>query len=180
MPVYAALFIVITMSSVGVPGTNGFVGEFMVIMGTFVSSALGMNAKLQATIAASGVILAAVYMLMVVQKVFFGPLDNPKNKKLKDINVREVVALAPLVALVFVIGFFPNLFLSRMSEGVAASIQRFEAGRRAYSMDPGRKEALMVPRLGGPMERGYPEPKTAPAAVAAQPAQALNAAEVSP
>ena len=87
---------------------------------------------------------------------------------------------APLVALVFVIGFFPNLFLSRMSEGVAASIQRFEAGRRAYSMDPERKQALMIPRLGGPMERGYPEPKTAPAAAAAEPAQALNAAEVSP
>ena len=179
MPVYAALFVVFTMASIGVPGTNGFVGEYMVIMSTIVSQSLGRWATSQAAVAAAGVILAAVYMLSVVQKVFFGPLDNPKNKKLKDINVREVVALAPLVALVFVIGFFPNLFLSRMSEGVAASIQRFEAGRRAYSMDPERKEALLVPRLGGPMERGYPEPKTAPAAVD-QPAQALNAAEVSP
>jgi NADH-quinone oxidoreductase subunit M len=81
MPVYAALFVIVTMSSVGVPGTNGFVGEFLIIMGTFVSSTLGGNAKLQAGLASAGVILAAVYMLSVVQRMFFGPLSNPKNQR---------------------------------------------------------------------------------------------------
>jgi NADH-quinone oxidoreductase subunit M len=181
MPVYAALFIVITMSSVGVPGTNGFVGEFMVIMGTFVSMPLGSNAKMQAGIAASGVILAAVYMLSVVQKMFFGPLDNPKNFKLKDISAREIVAVAPFVALVFLIGFFPNLFLSRMSDSVRAVIDRYENGRSYYlQSDPARTTSTLIPRRGGPLERGYPEPKTpAPAPPAAEQA-ALNAGQVAP
>jgi len=162
MPVYAAVFIVVTMSSIGLPGTNGFVGEFMVIMGTFVSSSLGGNAKLQAVLATTGVILAAVYMLSVVQKMFFGPLDNPQNRRLKDMNVREVVAVAPLVGLIFVIGLFPNLFLSRMTDGVRAAIDRYENGVRAFrEADPGRTRAALMPRRGGPLERGYPEPKDA-------------------
>ena len=105
MPIYAAVFVVVTMSSIGVPGTNGFVGEFMVIMGTFVSLPLGSHGQLQAALATTGVILAAVYMLSLVQKMFFGPLSNPKNKNLPDLNVRETLALAPLIALIFVIGF---------------------------------------------------------------------------
>jgi NADH-quinone oxidoreductase subunit M len=163
MPVYAALFVIITMSSIGVPGTNGFVGEFMIIMGTFVSQPLGPQAKLQAALAAFGVILAAVYMLSVVQKMFFGPLDNPKNRGLKDINVREVVAIAPFVALVFVIGFFPNLFVSRMTDSVRSTLERYNEGMRAYrSMDPDMTQAVLAPRRrqGHVFERGYPEPKT--------------------
>ncbi len=157
MPIYAALFVIVTMSSIGVPGTNGFVGEFMIIMGTFVSQTLGGNAKLQAGLAAAGVILAAVYMLSVVQRVFFGPLSNPKNKHLKDINVRETVAVAPIVALVFVIGLFPNLFLSRVGVGVSAVLERYQDSRKAY-MEMGDAElATLSPRQGGPLEHGYPE-----------------------
>jgi NADH-quinone oxidoreductase subunit M len=174
MPIYAALFVIVTMSSIGVPGTNGFVGEFMIVLGTFVSQTLGKQAKLQGTLAAAGVILAAVYMLGVVQKMFFGPLDNPKNKRLKDINVREVVALAPLIALIFVIGLFPNLFLSRMTEGVRTVVDRYQDGLRAYrDTDPEASKATLAPRRGGPLERGYPE---APGeAAAAGNEQALNA-----
>jgi NADH-quinone oxidoreductase subunit M len=162
MPVYAALFVVITLSSIGVPGTNGFVGEFMVIMGTFTSSSLGIQAKLQAGLAAAGVILAAVYMLSVVERMFFGPLSNPKNKRLLDINPRETMALAPLIALVFVIGLFPNLFLNRMSDGVSAVLDRYVSARRAFiNADP--DSASLLPRRGGALERGYPEnPKTGP------------------
>jgi NADH-quinone oxidoreductase subunit M len=173
MPIYAALFVIVTMSSIGVPGTNGFVGEFMIVLGTFVSQTLGPQAKLQGTLAAAGVILAAVYMLHVVQKMFFGPLDNPKNFRLKDINVREVVALAPLIALIFVIGLFPNLFLSRMSEGVRTVVDRYQDGLRVYrDTDPESTKATLAPRRGGPLERGYPE---APAAVQPAGEQALNA-----
>ena len=173
MPLYCVLFIVITMSSVGVPGTNGFVGEFMIVLGTFVSQTLGQQARLQATLAAAGVILAAVYMLSVTQKMFFGPLNNPKNKHLKDINVREVVALSPFVALVFVIGFFPNLFLSRMTDGVKTVVDRYEGGLRVYrEADPEATTATLSPRRGGPLEVGYPE---APAA--AEPALTAEASK---
>jgi NADH-quinone oxidoreductase subunit M len=157
MPIYAALFVLVTMSSIGVPGTNGFVGEFMIVMGTFVSQALGGNAKLQAGLAAAGVILAAVYMLSVVQKMFFGPLSNPKNKRLTDISPREIIALAPLVALIFVIGWFPNLFTSRMSEGVETMLDRYVAHRNAFVMSRDATFATLAPRRGGPVERGYPE-----------------------
>ncbi len=157
MPVYAALFVIVTMSSIGVPGTNGFVGEFLIIMGTFVSGPLGGNAKLQASIAAAGVILAAVYMLSVVQKMFFGPLTNPKNKRLKDMNPREIIAVAPLIALIFVVGWFPNLFTSRMTEGVEAVLDRYVAHRSAWVDSREATFATLAPRRGGPLERGYPE-----------------------
>ncbi|WP_394849148.1 NADH-quinone oxidoreductase subunit M [Pendulispora brunnea] len=114
MPIYAVLFIIATMASVGLPGTNGFVGEFMVITGTFVSTRLGHFNGIQAVGAAIGVILGALYMLSVVQKMFFGPITKPENKKLHDVNHREIIALAPLVIAIFAIGLFPNIFLSRM------------------------------------------------------------------
>jgi NADH-quinone oxidoreductase subunit M len=158
MPIYAALFVVFTMASVGVPGTNGFVGEFMVIMGTIVSQPLGRWATSQAAVAAFGVILAAVYMLSVVQKVFFGPLDNPKNAHLKDLNVRETVALAPLLVLVFAVGLFPNILLSRMHDSVAGVVGQYVAGRVAYQDHRGAADTVLKPRLGGPIEAGYPEP----------------------
>lgn len=118
MPVYTVLFIIVTMASIGVPGTNGFVGEFMVIAGTFVSKRLAQFGAIEAVGAAFGVILAAVYMLGMVQKVFFGPLSNPKNKNLQDITPREVLAVAPLVIMIFVIGLFPSLLLDRMRPAV--------------------------------------------------------------
>jgi NADH-quinone oxidoreductase subunit M len=158
MPIYAALFVVVTMSSVGVPGTNGFVGEFMVLMGTFTSGVLKGNAIGQGVAASFGVVLAAVYMLSVVQKMFFGPLTNDKNRGLNDLNVRETLALAPLIALVFVIGLFPNIFLSRTAEATTAVIDRFRAGREAYQDIGTSRESVLQPRRGGPLERGYPEP----------------------
>ena len=158
MPVYTAVFVIVTMSSIGVPGTNGFVGEFLVIMGTFVSLPLGSHGQLQAGLATLGVILAAVYMLSLVQKMFFGPLSNPKNKNLSDLSVRETLALAPLVALIFVIGLFPNLFIERTRESVGSVIESYQEGRKAYmDMTPGAK-ARLRPRKGGMLETGYPEP----------------------
>ncbi|MFO0565920.1 MAG: NADH-quinone oxidoreductase subunit M [Polyangiaceae bacterium] len=182
MPIYTAIFVVVTMSSVGVPGTNGFVGEFMIIMGTFVSLPLGSHGQLQATLASAGVILAAVYMLSLVQKVFFGPLSNPKNKGLPDLNVRETLALAPLIAMIFAIGLFPGVFLERTRASVQSVIDGYQEGRKAYmDMDPSGP-AKLRPRKGGVLETGYPEPpkpageekkddtKTALAAPAAAPA----------
>ncbi len=160
MPVYAALFVIVTMASVGVPGTNGFVGEFMIIMGTIVSQVLEKQSTSQAAVAAFGVILAAVYMLHVVQKMFFGPIDNPKNEHLEDLNPRETFALAPLIALVFVIGLFPSLFLSRMTDSVTGILDRFVAGRVEYEQHAGEDTLKLRARRGGPLEQGYPEAPT--------------------
>jgi NADH-quinone oxidoreductase subunit M len=125
MPICAAIFIVVTLASVGVPGTSGFVGEFMIITGTFNSERLGTASGLQTIGAAFGVVLAAVYMLSVVQKMFFGPLTHPKNKHLPDITSREALVLAPLVLMIFVIGLFPSVFLSRMTESVDLAYNQF-------------------------------------------------------
>jgi NADH-quinone oxidoreductase subunit M len=157
MPVYAALFVIVTMASVGVPGTNGFVGEFMVVMGTIVSRVLDKSGTSQMAIAAFGVILAAVYMLHVVQKMFFGPIDNPKNEHLEDLTPRETIALAPLIVLVFVIGLFPNLFLSQMTESVAGVLDRFVAGKQEYDQHAEDTVPTLRAFRGGPLEAGYPE-----------------------
>jgi NADH-quinone oxidoreductase subunit M len=111
----------------------------------------------QATVAAFGVILAAVYMLSVVQKVFFGPLTNPKNENLSDLNVRETIGLAPLVALIFVIGLFPNLFLDRMHESVAGALDHYLDGRVQYQEHADEGEPVLRALRGGPLEKGYPE-----------------------
>ena len=161
MPIYATVFIIITMSSIGVPGTNGFVGEFMIIMGSFVSTSLGVHGQIQAATAAFGVVLAAVYMLTMVQKVFFGPLSNAANENLPDMNVRETIALSPLVVLVFVIGFFPKIFLAPMTESVLSVVEHYRDGRSSYlAMDPDSSTPVLLPRRGGPLEVGYPEAPT--------------------
>jgi NADH-quinone oxidoreductase subunit M len=116
MPIYATMFIIATLASVGLPGTNGFVGEFMVITGTFASHALGHFNGVQAVGAAIGVILGALYMLSVVQKMFFGPITKKVNKHLPDMNPREIIAVAPLVVAIFVIGLFPNIFLTQIKD----------------------------------------------------------------
>jgi NADH-quinone oxidoreductase subunit M len=118
MPVFAALFIVATLASIGLPGTNGFVGEFMIITGTFTSNKLGHVNGIQAVGAAIGVILGALYMLTAVQKMFFGPVSKSENKKLADVNPREILALAPLVLAIFVIGIAPNLLLNQTRDAV--------------------------------------------------------------
>jgi NADH-quinone oxidoreductase subunit M len=122
MPVYAALFVIATMASVGLPGTNGFTGEFLIITGTFVSNKLGHVNGIQAVGAALGVIIAALYMLTAVQKMFFGPITRDENKHLKDINPREMLAVAPLIIAIFVIGLAPNILLSPMRDAISRTI----------------------------------------------------------
>ncbi|MDB4944103.1 MAG: NADH-ubiquinone oxidoreductase chain [Labilithrix sp.] len=122
MPVFATLFIIATLASVGLPGTNGFTGEFLVITGTFVSTRLGHVNGIQAVGAALGVIVAALYMLTAVQRMFFGPITREENKRLKDINARELLAVSPLIIAIFVIGLAPNLLLGQMRGAIARTI----------------------------------------------------------
>lgn len=118
MPIYSAIFLIVTLSSIGLPTTNGFVGEFLILVGTF------MVNKTAAVLAATGVILGAVYMLWMVQRVFYGKITNPKNEKLKDINLREFCYLFPLLVFVFWIGLFPNFFLEKMHISVNSFISQ--------------------------------------------------------
>lgn len=128
MPWYTLIFVIVAMSSVGLPGTNGFIGEFMVLNGTFVSRMLPVAYSFT-LVAATGVVLAAIYMLHAVLKIFWGPVTNPKNEGLADLNKREWVSLLPLVALIFWIGIYPKPFLDRMSGAVVDFVDTYAARR---------------------------------------------------
>ena len=107
MPVYAAVFLVVTLSSIGLPGTNGFVGEFLVLLGAFRTN------PVWAIIAGSGVILSALYMLWMYQRVFFGPVTHAENETLTDLTARERLVFAPLLLLIFWMGVYPQPILDR-------------------------------------------------------------------
>ena len=116
MPVYAALTLIVTLSSMGLPGLNGFIGEFTILLGAFGSEAIG--SPWFAGLAALGVILAAIYMLYMFQKMFLGPLDKDENQKLKDLNAREIVTLVPLLVFIFWIGLYPKPFFDLIAPAV--------------------------------------------------------------
>lgn len=126
MPIYAVLFIIVTMSSIGLPGTNGFIGEFMILSSTF-SSPVMPFARSFALFASTGVILAAIYMLHAVLKMFWGPVSNKENENLPDVTRREAYVLAPLIVLVFWIGLFPNTFLKQMEPAVTRYVDAYVA-----------------------------------------------------
>jgi NADH-quinone oxidoreductase subunit M len=125
MPWFATILIVATLSSVGLPGTGGFVGEFLILNGVFQASPVaGMLASL-------GVLLGAVYMLTLCRKILFGPLDNPDNKELEDLSPREFGYLVPLALLAVLMGVFPNAFIDKTKP----SIERLAKNYKNYSLD---------------------------------------------
>jgi NADH-quinone oxidoreductase subunit M len=122
MPNFATLFIITTMSSIGLPFLNGFVGEFMIMLGMWTSTASvpGNWPWIATMFAGTGVILAAVYLLWMVQRVFFGKVTNPKNKKLLDLTPREIGIMVPLIALMLIMGVYPKPVLDRSEKTVKA------------------------------------------------------------
>ena len=160
MPVFAAVFLIVTFSSVAVPGTNGFVGEFLVLLGTFKSNL----SLVLGVLAATGVILGAAYMLYMVQKVFFGQLTHPENRNLKDLNLREFAAVAPFLALIVVMGLRPQPILDML----ASSTERYVA-RAQYAtatgdagQEDGRVRVRAIPMPAGAVAQAQPAPQPPP------------------
>ncbi len=116
MPIFATIFLIVTLSSIGLPGLNGFVGEFKILLGSFVANAFS---KWYVVFATSGVILAAVYMLWMYQRVMFGT-PNSTNESLPDLNPRELAVLLPILLFIVWIGVYPNTFLKPMEPAVNA------------------------------------------------------------
>jgi NADH-quinone oxidoreductase subunit M len=121
MPIYAAFFMVFTLASVGLPGTNGFIGEFLILLGGFAAN------KLAGVLACTGIIIGAGYMLWLYQKIFFMEI-NKKIIGLPDMDIRETITLVPLIVLVLWIGIYPNSFLSFMHASVQHLLERVNAG----------------------------------------------------
>jgi NADH-quinone oxidoreductase subunit M len=144
MPVFAAVFLIMTMSSIGLPALNGFIGEILILQGVYVVN------KLWAAVAASGIVLGAAYMLWLYQRTMFGKIENPANLQLRDLDLREIVVFAPLILLAFWIGLYPSPFLRRLESSVARVAIRVD---QKYG-----------PALAGVAECGTPTAQAAPPA----------------
>ncbi len=121
MPVFAACFGIVTMSSIGLPMLNGFVGEFLILVGVFLA------APIFAIFATSGVVLSAAYMLWMYRRVVFGPVDNPENRGLIDLGLREKIVMMAMVIPIIWIGVYPNPLLRRIEPSVIELIRKLEA-----------------------------------------------------
>jgi NADH-quinone oxidoreductase subunit M len=132
MPVYGAMTLVVALSSMGLPGLNGFVGEFTILLGAWDAGQNGaLGSVWYAGLAAAGVILAAVYILFMFQKMFLGPVDKEENRTLKDLNWREIVTLVPLLVLIFWIGLYPKPFFVLMAPAVDKLVNAMQAAALA-------------------------------------------------
>ncbi len=129
MPIYATIFVITTMASIGLPFLNGFVGEFLIMIGMFQSHILGVTSSVNwnyvaTMLAGTGVIFAAVYLLWMVQRVFFGKVTNDKNRGLADLSWREIGLMIPLIILMVYMGVFPKPFLKRSDEAIKGIQER--------------------------------------------------------
>jgi NADH-quinone oxidoreductase subunit M len=138
MPVFATIFMIITFSSIGLPGTNGFVGEFLILVGAFES-----GLRWYTVFATTGVILAAVYMLWMFQRVMMGKITNPENEKLQDLSAREVAVMLPLLLFVFWIGFYPNTFFDKMNPSLENLIQQVKGKQQIALQVEAAPQALV-------------------------------------
>jgi NADH-quinone oxidoreductase subunit M len=138
VPIFAAVFMVVMLSSIGLPGLNGFVGEFLILLGTYLSQSLA------AEIAVVGLILGALYMLYAYERVMFGPVNKAVNAAIRDLGAREIAVMTPLVALMLFMGLYPQPLLSRMEPSVNALLGRVRVAqaRLARERNPPTLAAL--------------------------------------
>src|SRR5215467_1832543 len=134
MPLYAAAFMVFTLANVGLPGTSGFIGEFLTLIGAF-----QVNTWV-ATLATSGIILSAAYALWLYRKVIFGVLDKPKLAAIKDLDYREIITLGPLALLTIAFGFFPKPILDMSSAAVTQLLDNYN-----QALSAAKTAAVLVP-----------------------------------
>lgn len=139
MPRYAALFMILMLGSVGLPGTSGFVGEFLVLLGAFQVNTL------VCALAATGAILGAAYMLMLYRKVVFGPQIHEDAASMKDLNWREFGILTPLVLLSLWLGIFPGVVMDKISPSVERLVSEYQA-----KLEPGSEEAIQNEGVAAP------------------------------
>ncbi|OFW32272.1 MAG: NADH dehydrogenase [Acidobacteria bacterium RIFCSPLOWO2_12_FULL_60_22] len=144
MPVYATLFMIVAMSSLGLPTLNGFIGEFVILQGAFEEN------WVWAAFGAAGIVLGAAYLLWLYQRTMFGTLDNPKNKDLKDLNFREVMTLVPLVVWAFWIGLYPKPFFRVLEKPVQKIVQRVRPDYYASRPAPSVQELPIRAATSGP------------------------------
>ena len=122
MPIFTFFFMIASFSSIGLPGLNGFVGEFTILLGSYASTIVN---KTYVVIATAGVIIAAVYLLWMFRRVMFGDINNPENAKLKDLNAREIGVLIPLTILMFWIGLYATPFLKEITRSSNYIVETF-------------------------------------------------------
>ena len=138
MPIYATLFAIIMFSSMGLPGLNGFIGEFLILIGAF------QVGWWWGAFAVTGIVLGAAYMLWLYQRTMFGEITKEENKTLKDLDAREIATLIPIIALCFWIGLYPAPFLRAMEVSIANVIQTVEKGAAGKAVQ-GKKAAAGQP-----------------------------------
>ena len=138
MPILAGFFLFSTFASIGLPGLNGFIGEFLVLIGSY------PTLPVFAIVAASGVVLAAIYLLWAYERTFTGPVDRPENESLTDLSPREIGLLAPLAILMIVLGLYPQVVLDKTSPSTEAVLDRIEAVTEFEVPAPGRLDDVLV------------------------------------
>jgi len=154
MPIYATLFMIVMLSSIGLPLLNGFIGEFTILQGAFEAK------RAWAAWAVVGIVLGAAYMLWLYQRTMFGTCDNPKNQVLKDLNFREIMTLVPLIIWAFWIGLYPKPFFKILERPVTAIVER---------VDPHFFNAAAAPSpVASAPERGSASLSIKPSSLAAQ------------
>ncbi len=160
MPLFGAIFMIVMLSSAGLPGLNGFVGEFLILVGSFTHYQEmvqnGMphfiwHPRIITAIAATGVVLGAVYLLHLFQKLMFGPIKHQINKTLADLTTREIWTFVPLIIFIFFMGVYPNPFLSRMEPAVDRYLSQYKARYQASQLHEGttpKKIASLIKKDG--------------------------------
>ena len=142
MPWFCAMFMIAMLGSAGLPGLVGFVGEFLILVGTFTHGGMTLQYPwILVAIAGTGVILGAVYLLHLFQRLMFGPITNPKNEKLKDLSVRERLVFAPVILLIIFMGLFPETFTSKIDPTSQAAVAEFNL-KRCAALKHGTREAI--------------------------------------
>ncbi len=140
MPLFSTIFMIVSLSSIGLPGLNGFVGEFLILLGSFNSAILGRG---YAIVAATGVILAAVYLLWMYQRVVFGQVKNPANEGLKDLSWRERMVLIPVLVFIVWIGVYPGTFLRQSAGSTRAVVVTMQ---KAAGQSTAPAQTLAIPK----------------------------------